>query len=154
MFSPLDPNIPFVPEITPDIPYSESMKCYDLCHLSDDLNELIIDSLSKYDYDKCPDENQIAEETRNESLPSRDSNHYQSDTDYPTEDPNLTTQVANSSSIDGRSSTTGLRAHVKKLNELREVLAIYKSQPKSHKIGHYSDHSSIDTHRDQLHHYI
>lgn len=61
-----DPNIPFVPEITPDIPCSEPGKCYDLCHLSDNLTELIIDSLSKYDYDKCPDKSSIASEVRNE----------------------------------------------------------------------------------------
>lgn len=38
-----------------------------------------------------------------------------------------------------------INVHTKKLTELREVLAAYKSQPKTHKFGHHSDHSSSDT---------
>lgn len=64
-----------MPEITPDIPYSEPSKCYDLCHLSDDEAELRIDSLSKYEYGKCPNKSLIAEEVRSDPLYCNNNNH-------------------------------------------------------------------------------
>lgn len=158
-----------MPEITPDIPYSEPSKCYDLCHLSDNLTELIIDSLSKYHYDKCPDKGSIAEEVRSDVLYCQmdlqtQQNRSRTETDDQFEqNGGITSFTTDSSALNsneslfkqhhkhptavGKSTTsTGgtLHVHNKKLNELREVLTIYKSQPKTHKFGHHSDHSSID----------
>lgn len=155
-----------MPKITPDIPYSEPAKCYDLCHLSDNLTELESDSLSKYDYDKCPDKGLIAEEVRSdplyckldlnqqEELYNRSKINSLSDSYNPTEynsndafSSNETnsgdhqTKTINS----GHSTTKQMHVHNKKLIELRETLAIYKSQPKTHKFGHYSEHSSLDS---------
>jgi len=148
-----------VPEITPDIPYSEPAKCYDLCHLSDNLTELITDSLSKYDYDKCPDKGSIAEEVR--------SDRFYCESDHQEASPNLTAQYnpieehddestrgpRQNITIDQNQRTNlgspvkpvGLHVHAKKLIELREVLAVYKSQPKTHKFGHYSEHNSLES---------
>lgn len=66
-----DPNIPFVPSITPSIPYSEPTRCYELCHLSDNETELINDSLSKYAYNDCPHRDSIAEEVRSDPFYNR-----------------------------------------------------------------------------------
>lgn len=166
-----DPNIPFVPEITPDIPCSEPGKCYDLCHLSDNLTELIIDSLSKYDYDKCPDKSSIASEVRSEqsltqsfsngskflSPSSSDSIDYRDESDNnnnSNEDVDRGTIIANRTTNSASGHTTQVliadpdlirkKAHVhsKKLEELREVLANYKNQAKTHR--YHADHSSID----------
>lgn len=213
-----DPNIPFVPEITPEIPYNDPGKCYDLCHLSENLAELITDSLSKYDYDKCPDRSQIAEEVRNDpyycgstdcsivksvsSLSSSSSSQHNhqlqqleqsatsktnvaADGKVPNLDSNDmdTLSVHQLSSELGQSSSSGssddnnvilanrtkggdhhaneqnhqqapetkvifthsdrkrIHVHKKKLEELREVLATYKNQAKTHR--YHAEHSSI-----------
>lgn len=153
-----DPNIPFVPEITPDIPYSEPTKCYDLCHLSDNITELISDSLSKYDYNKCPDKGSIAEEVRSDPAyckltTSQQLNASQTsledpyDPSFPDDGPSLnmngTLLGVNIRPGDHRLPNV-VNIHTKKFTELREVLAAYKNQPKTHKFGHHSDHNSVD----------
>lgn len=155
-----DPNIPFVPEITPDIPYSEPTKCYDLCHLSDNITELISDSLSKYDYNECPDKGSIAEEVRSDpsycninasqqSNVSKTSMDDQYDTNFPDDGAPMNINGTLSNDVDIRPGDHRLphiiNVHTKKLAELRDVLATYKNQPKTHKFGHHSDHSSVDT---------
>lgn len=138
-----------MPEITPDIPYSEPSRCYDLCHLSDNLTELITDSLSVYEYDKCPDKKFIAAEVHKDPLycnleNNKNTNLTSQQTDYvPTID-----YTSNLNSIESKKSTappivnkhrvSEVPAHYKKLTELREVLALYKSQPKSHSFGHHT----------------
>uniref|UniRef100_A0A6G1SIK3 Transmembrane protein FAM155A n=1 Tax=Aceria tosichella TaxID=561515 RepID=A0A6G1SIK3_9ACAR len=153
-----DPNIPFVPEITPDIPYSEPGRCYDLCHLSDNLTELITDSLSKYDYDKCPDRNSIAGGVQSDSLDrvndsklpgfsAQDdytdiSSPDESDDDLGPDVENRTrpaTKVLLGTSADRKRV---MHVHNKKLDELREVLANYKNQAKTHR--YHAEHSSIE----------
>lgn len=152
-----------MPEITPDIPYSEPAKCYDLCHLSDNLTELESDSLSKYEYDKCPDKGLIAEEVRSDPLYCKlDLNQQQQlfnrskinqsgDPYNPIEyNPNEELNSNDTNLLDQSKSTssghsTSSHVHSKKLIELREILTIYKSQPKTHKFGHYSEHSSLDS---------
>lgn len=139
-----------MPEITPDIPYSEPAKCYDLCHLSDNLTELITDSLSKYDYDKCPDRESIAEEVRSEPSycgPEGSLNQANVSTSqiYKENSYAENTKI-NYTSPDGQVLKTftinkeiaSLPIHNKKLNDLKEVLAIYKSQPMTHSFGHHS----------------
>lgn len=149
-----------MPEITPDIPYSEPTKCYDLCHLSDNLTELITDSLSKYDYDKCPDKGSIAEEVRSDPLYCHldlqtplsnrsktspdDQNDSSSVTDFQSSDDTILNNIT-VSKHNRQSSGKVVNVHNKKLSELREVLTIYKSQPKTHKFGHHSEHSSIQS---------
>lgn len=163
-----DPNIPFVPAITPDIPYSEPGKCYDLCHLSDNLTELVIDSLSKYDYDKCPDRGSIAGEVRSEQQgspngsdplllrPPASSVSSPTDTgDYfdgtPSSEEENSIVLANRTGPGGQTKVVlpghgeqkaTTHVHNKKLEELREVLANYKNQAKTHR--YHADHSAID----------
>jgi len=166
-----DPNIPFVPEITPEIPYNDPGKCYDLCHLSDNLTELITDSLSKYDYDRCPDRSSIAEEVCNDpyhcgsthctKLKSasqdgepNDSGRKSTKGAIPLDDI-LNSEKTESPVIVGNcnyskkptkvvfmsSDTSSIHIHKKKLDELREVLANYKNQAKTHR--YHADHSSL-----------
>lgn len=154
-----------MPEITPDIPYSEPSKCYDLCHLSDNLTELEIDSLSKYDHEKCPDKGLIAEEVRSDPFyckldlnqqrelfnrskisPLSDSYNpieYNSNDAYGSNETNPEDQ-AKSTTLGHPTSKPSVHVHNQKLIELRERLAVYKSQPKTHKFRHYSEHSSAD----------
>jgi hypothetical protein len=149
-----------VPEITPDIPYSEPGKCYDLCHLSDNLTELVIDSLSKYDYDKCPDRGSIAGGARSDSINSKlpglsaqDALDY---TDLNSPDEDQDEELAPGNRTNGAATSAGhtkvgsgeqhtkklVHVHNKKLEELREVLANYKNQSKTHR--YHADHSSIE----------
>lgn len=137
-----------MPKLTPDIYYSEPSKCYDLCHLSDDLAELVIDSLSKYDYTKCPPKSSIAEEVRGdplycESAASEPGAHSgpspsPSDTELePSRASNGTETPAGSARLDEQTPI-----HVKKLRELREVVRNYENQPRVHKFSHQL-HSSV-----------
>lgn len=140
-----------MPEITPDIPYSEPAKCYDLCHLSDNITELITDSLSKYKFDKCPDKGSIAEEVRSDPLYCQLSESVNKSTDQiaydvPTEFPNGEFDIETSKPPTSTTSqptiaptkTQDSHVHLKKLNELKEVLAVYKSQPRTHSFAHHS----------------
>lgn len=139
-----------MPEITPDIPYSEPSKCYDLCHLSDNLTELVTDSLSKYDFDKCPDRGSIAEEVRRDQLFCGQENHrspLQSNLSR-TIQSGLDKSQINSTEKDlqfiktyttKNDKTFEFDLYTKKLKELRQVLAIYKSQPKTHSFGSSHD---------------
>lgn len=174
-----DPNIPFVPEITPDIPYSEPGKCYDLCHLSENLTELVTDSLSKYEFDRCPDRGSIAGEVRSESalaggefsqagndsggpILKVDSHDYTeinapgSSGDEQASGGELASSTlaeANQSAPDSEAPppTTkviltpmdiakNVHVHRKKLDELRELLANYQNQAKTHR--YHAEHSS------------
>lgn len=173
-----DPNIPFVPTITPDVPYNEPGRCYDLCHVSDNLTELITDSLSKYDYNKCPDRNSIAEEIRNDPFycgsahcnaggPNKaaaaaalDEGRLRPARPDSSEEPNETqlekdndgvTILANETAppnpeeeakiVFTQSERRRAHLHKRRLDELREVLANYKNQAKTHR--YHADHSSI-----------
>lgn len=151
---PLDPNIPFVPEITPDIPFSEPGKCYDLCHLSDNKTELSIDSLSKYEYSKCPDKGSIAErvsiikESNSASDGTEAAGPTLEDVDHFDEDPAVPINRTTSAHGEHRppfGQTNNKRVHVhnKKLDHLREVLTVYKNQPKTHRFGHHAEHAAI-----------
>lgn len=136
-----------MPEITQDIPYSEPTKCYDLCHLSNNITELITDSLSKYDYTKCPDKGLIAEEVRSDPLYchldvhqhiNRTSPDLTPEDEYNTMDgsmsSNRTVAGNRNPNVLGDHETKGavatVHAHKKKLNDLMEVLHTYKNQPK------------------------
>lgn len=149
-FQPIpDPNIPFVPSITPDIPYSEPSKCYDLCHLTDNITEMMTDSLSKYSHERCPDRNSIAEEVHNElQYCKHDSRHrcgnvkdsHRGDTgriDEPLREANESDADHGAKIHDYEHFLTESHVHRRKLNELKNVLTIYKSQPKTHKFGHH-----------------
>lgn len=183
----LDPNIPFIPEITPDIPYEEPTKCYDLCHIRHNSTELIVDSLSKYEPYDCPDTSIIAESVRSDpryvdqstlrqhisstssqpsnrtvSLPGDSGNRW-NDIDASEDDivglgdnsPVSTQRPATSSAKDttggdlagGTKGPNGRvpEVHRKKLSDLREVLAVYKNQPRTHHFGHHSEPTSVDT---------
>lgn len=133
-----------MPEITPEIPYSEPFKCYDLCHLSDNLTELITDSLSKYDFDKCPDGGFIAEEVKREQLYfGQEDGLMQFNINKDTSNDLKKSQINNTGKeLDFTGTYTSknevtleVDLYNKKLIELREVLAIYKSQPKTHSFG-------------------
>lgn len=133
-----DPNIPFVREITPDILYSEANKCYDLCHLNVDPLELKQDSLSKYKREQCPPNSVLAEQVRSDP-------HYcqlQPDLVH-NETTDATPLDVTSGDNNNNNNERQVHAHNKKLAELREVLASYENQPKTHKFGHYSEHSSL-----------
>lgn len=78
-----DPNIPFVPEITPDTLHSKPGKCYDLCHLSNDKRELWVDSLSTYG-SRCPSKSTIAEQVRDEDIYCQTNNNDTTTTDRDT----------------------------------------------------------------------
>ena len=142
-----------MPEITPDIPYSEPGRCYDLCHLSTNRTELTIDSLSKYEHDKCPDRGSIAGEARSESigltgdlakpapgLSAQDSPDYHSLDDPDDEEPSGASPSRNKTPA--LANRKVLHVHNKKLEELREVLANYQNQAKTHR--YHADHSSIE----------
>lgn len=109
-----DPNIPFVPSITPNIPYSEPTKCYDLCHLNATNSELINDSLSKYDHNKCPGQMAIYENVDElDESPTCDSStgHHQ--------------HLLHSTSAAGAISPDA-ELHVKVLAELEGMLYAYR----------------------------
>lgn len=135
--------------------------------MSDNLTELITDSLSKYDYDKCPDKGSIAEEVRSDPLYCRLDNQQQqvNTSKVPLDDQHDLNFPDDGSSLDanrtllepnerlkpgGHRAPNVVNVHTKKLSELREVLTNYKSQPKTHKFGHHSDHSSIDASNPKL----
>lgn len=150
-----DPNIPYVPKITPDIPYGDPYQCYDLCHISDNTTELIIDSLSKYDYTHCPRKEDIAARTLENSHMHYDvSGGEETDSIYATPTDNGsdlgdfnqsgTNLNQPHTSLQPSSATQWVPVHVKKLKELKDVLAVYRSQPKGHGFSHHSDHSAVD----------
>lgn len=80
-----DPNIPFVPEITPNTLHSEPGKCYDLCHLSNDKRELSVDSLSTYD-GYCPSKSMIAEQVHDEEVYCQPNNNDTTNSESPNRD--------------------------------------------------------------------
>lgn len=144
-----------MPEITPDMPYSDPAKCYDLCHLSQNRTELFIDSLSKYDPNKCPDKNQVAEQVKNEyaacqvsaaaSATNKNTRLNKTDIDQDQlagagadeQQPAETTNQTSGSRTSANSrQQPAIDVHIKKLNELREVLTVYKNQRK-HKFAHH-----------------
>lgn len=148
-----DPNIPFVPEITPDIPYNEPAKCYDLCHLSENTTELLTDSLSKYEFGNCPDKGSIAEEVRSDPMYCDTEQHdlqlgrfnasgQSRDHGESADDHNSTNSRHSQGRVDYEpdDNPAGQNTHTRKLNELKEVLTVYKNQPKTHKFGHHSEH--------------
>ena len=152
---PTDPNIPFVPEITPDIPYGDPGLCYDLCQISDNLNELITDSLSKYEIDKCPTLDAIAYEVHKKTNNKTISESKHPDQVTTDSTPDLETDYDgrirfttnktqdNSKMIITQYEVRGMHVHEKKMSELKGALTIYKNQPKVHHFGGHSDHSSI-----------
>lgn len=135
-----------------------------MCHLSENATELVNDSLSKYDFGSCPDKSLIAEEVRSDSSycdldhseqledqrrksnlskPSvddfEDSATFSSGLDETSNETNFKkTPIKTNLDIDG--STMSQHVHIKKLTELREVLTVYKNQPKTHKFGHHIEH--------------
>lgn len=126
------------------------------------MTELVIDSLSKYDYDKCPDRGSIAGEVRSEQVsslsaqnetkfpPSIDAGDYPDS--YPDESgavtaSNRTSAAGQAKAALGHTDRKTMHVHNKKLEELREVLANYKNQAKTHR--YHADHSSVDQSRRQ-----
>lgn len=118
--------------------------------MSDNVTELISDSLSKYDYNKCPDKGSIAEEVRSDPAycklnTSQSSLDDQYDPSFSDDRPSLNGSFVGVNIRPGDHRLPNVvNVHTKKLSELREVLAAYKNQPKTHKFGHHSDHSSVD----------
>lgn len=49
-------------------------------------------------------------------------------------------KTASERNLDEDGLSVDQHVHIKKLTELREVLTVYKNQPKTHKFGHHIEH--------------
>lgn len=130
-----------MPEITPDIPYNDPGKCYDLCHLSNNSTELKNDSLSKYDHKNCPKQSSIAAEVRakqngsklfGSTLSDQDALDYTELTSSEDEE-DISISLMKNHTTDHGPREGEMHVHNKKLQELREVLAVYKNQAQTHR---------------------